>query len=24
MYWRTPTPCKGELERDENGEGITT
>jgi hypothetical protein len=24
MYWRTPTPCKGELARDENGEGRTT
>jgi hypothetical protein len=24
MYWRTPTPWKGELARDDNGEGITT
>ncbi len=24
IYWGTPTPCKGELARDENGESITT
>jgi hypothetical protein len=24
MCWRTPTPWKGKLTRDDNGEGITT